>query len=407
MSLLLTGAGSFSTPTITVSTASLPFGNQQQDAYSASKNYAVSGSGLSANIVITAPAGFIINTNNSNTNQSPITLTQVGGVVNSTTIYVKFLPTALIAYSANITHTSTGALSKNVAVTGTGVAALLFDLYPGQAAGFAVNKLRTAQVNCVDVIRSSDSTIQTFGFVHNLMDTTSILTFCGVGDGFVTKWYDQSGNGYDISQLTVNKWPQIVASGALVLENGLPSVDWDLSPNRYMNAASAANWKFLNDASTFSIYSVIRINTISTVIMGTNGATSAKVGYWMDYSNAGNDLSTAVTNGAGGVVSFNSTTTETVPTGVYQLLVEHGDPGNATAANRDEIYINAGSAIKHNASSAALANSNPFYPLEIGGYGGGTGTFKGRIGAKIFYPVKQTTNDTAIRTYLNSFFLIY
>lgn len=111
------------TPLINLTaTALVSFPGTQIGQFSTSQNYQVSGSDLLAPIVITAPAGFIINTNNSNTNQSPITLTPTGGAVASTTIYVKFNPAAAIAYSDSITHTSSGAASQNVSVSGAGLA---------------------------------------------------------------------------------------------------------------------------------------------------------------------------------------------------------------------------------------------------------------------------------------------
>jgi len=109
------------TPTITVSETTLTFPDTGVDEISASQTFTVSGSNLSANIVITAPAGFIINLDNSTDNDSPITLTQSGGTVNSTTIYASFAPTAEQAYSGNITATSTGATTRNVAVSGEGI----------------------------------------------------------------------------------------------------------------------------------------------------------------------------------------------------------------------------------------------------------------------------------------------
>jgi hypothetical protein len=35
--------------------------------------------------------------------------------------------------------------------------------------------------------------------------------------GFVTEWYDQSGNGYDATQATALSQPQIVSSGSVLV----------------------------------------------------------------------------------------------------------------------------------------------------------------------------------------------
>lgn len=45
-------------------------------------------------------------------------------------------------------------------------------------------------------------------------------------NGFVTTWYDQSGNGNDATQSTVSNQPQIVSSGSIILENEKPAIDF-------------------------------------------------------------------------------------------------------------------------------------------------------------------------------------
>lgn len=85
-------------------------------------NYTVSGAYLTNDIVINAPTGFEIKTAASPTYGSTVTLTPSSGTVASTTINVRFSPAAPGAVSGNITHTSTGATTRNVAVSGTGVA---------------------------------------------------------------------------------------------------------------------------------------------------------------------------------------------------------------------------------------------------------------------------------------------
>ena len=82
---------------------------------------------------------------------------------------------------------------------------------------------------CIRV--ENDSNVEAdIGFVNGVIDTTSLLSHCGSGDGYVVKIYDQSqggatGSGNDATHannsLSVNK-PQIVSSGSVLLENGKP-----------------------------------------------------------------------------------------------------------------------------------------------------------------------------------------
>jgi hypothetical protein len=110
-------------PAITVGTVAA-FSNTVINTVSAEKTYTVSGTNLTNDIVITPPAGFEISTTTGTgfvANPATITLAQTAGTVASTTIYVRFAPTVVQVYTGNITHTSTGATTMNVAVTGAGV----------------------------------------------------------------------------------------------------------------------------------------------------------------------------------------------------------------------------------------------------------------------------------------------
>jgi pectinesterase len=110
-----------STPTITASGAMGSF-LQGLGTPSAVQSYSVSGVNLTAGIVITAPTGYEISTNGTiwNNSSSPITLTQDGsGNVAATTISVRLNASSAGTYNGNIVHTSTGATTVNLAVTGT------------------------------------------------------------------------------------------------------------------------------------------------------------------------------------------------------------------------------------------------------------------------------------------------
>lgn len=85
---------------------------------SSEKSFSITGYGLLANITITAPAGFELSTTSGGTFTSPITLTQSGGGVSATTIYVRMKSTTTGSPSGNITCASTSATTQNVAVSG-------------------------------------------------------------------------------------------------------------------------------------------------------------------------------------------------------------------------------------------------------------------------------------------------
>lgn len=102
------------------------------------------------------------------------------------------------------------------------------DLYGGADTAYSLRLLRTAYAgSSIRVRRSSDNAEQDIGFSGVNLNTSSLLSFVGAGDGFVTTFYDQSGNGYNMTQGSATSQPQIVSSGSLITQNGKPSILFD------------------------------------------------------------------------------------------------------------------------------------------------------------------------------------
>ena len=113
-----------------------------------------------------------------------------------------------------------------VVLRGPTVNPLLLDSYAGAAAAYSLRQLSWAYGGSViRVRRSSDNAEQDFTAAQ-VTDGT-LTTFCGVGNGFVRTWYDQSGNANNAEQLTIALQPQIVSAGSLLLEAGKPVVRFD------------------------------------------------------------------------------------------------------------------------------------------------------------------------------------
>ena len=104
----------------------------------------------------------------------------------------------------------------------------ILDTYTGSSGAFSVFKERTAYSgNCIRVRRSSDNSESDIGFVNNYIDTTSLLSFVGSSDGFVTTFYDQSGNARNLTQATATFQPKIVSSGVLNTSGGYATIIFD------------------------------------------------------------------------------------------------------------------------------------------------------------------------------------
>tara|TARA_R100000479_G_scaffold94638_1_gene46813 strand:- start:115 stop:1014 length:900 start_codon:yes stop_codon:yes gene_type:complete len=125
-----------------------------------------------------------------------------------------------IGISSNVFQTRAGLAS------GGGGSSLLLDLYGSDVLGaYSLRKLSSGYAgSAVRVRRTSDNTEQDIGFdASSNLDTSTLTTFLGGSDGFITKWYDQSGNSRDGSQTNASKQFIIATAGVIETKNGLPT----------------------------------------------------------------------------------------------------------------------------------------------------------------------------------------
>lgn len=89
-----------------------------QGTASTTQTTSVSGSNLSSNLVLTAPSGYEISLSAASGYASTLTLTQSGGTVNATTIFVRLAAATTVGtYNGNLTLAS-GSTTSNIALTG-------------------------------------------------------------------------------------------------------------------------------------------------------------------------------------------------------------------------------------------------------------------------------------------------
>ena len=125
------GSATHTTETIQVSsvqtlnvTGTLGAFTQYASGPSAPQTYSLAGVNLTDNVTVTPPAGYEVSANggtNWYTSASPLVLTPTANTLASTTISVRLNASATGPYAGNITHTSTGAVTQTVAVTGNRV----------------------------------------------------------------------------------------------------------------------------------------------------------------------------------------------------------------------------------------------------------------------------------------------
>lgn len=79
----------------------------------------------------------------------------------------------------------------------------------------SLRKMVATATTSIRVRRSSDSSELDIGFSGTSLDTSALAAFVGGNSAFVTKVYDQTGNGFDAVQATAANQPRIVNAGVL------------------------------------------------------------------------------------------------------------------------------------------------------------------------------------------------
>jgi len=103
----------------------------------------------------------------------------------------------------------------------------LLDTYTGAAACYSLRLMRTAYTgDAVEVYNGSS--YADIGFnVFGELDTVALADHCGSNDGFVSKWYDQSGNSNDAAQTTTANMPKIYdGTTGVVTRSGKNAIDF-------------------------------------------------------------------------------------------------------------------------------------------------------------------------------------
>ena len=96
------------------------------------------------------------------------------------------------------------------------------------AAAYSLRRLYASYTEAaIRVRRSSDNAERDIGFIGEHLDVLALLVFVGNDSGFVTAWYDQSGNGRHATQTDPARQPRIVSNGVIETQNGRPALRFD------------------------------------------------------------------------------------------------------------------------------------------------------------------------------------
>jgi hypothetical protein len=265
----------------------------------------------------------------------------------------------------------------------------LLDLYPSAAAAYSVRKLRAAYTGSAIRVRRTDLTEQNIGFDANgNLDTAALLSFVGTGaldNGFVTTWYDQSGNGLNATQTTAINQPQIVSAGVVLTQTGI--------------GTSKPILKFdgVNDSFNFTGITAPQFTTFYPSKKAVNADSSA----WFSRSNVGFGAPySPIIFGVNGTYIGNntkSTNSATYQNNNYILM-----SGYINSSNDGFIQINNASITL--GTTFVDPGSNIFNSINTRS---NSQYSKCDVPEMILYASDNSTNISAINTNINSYYGIY
>jgi len=264
-------------------------------------------------------------------------------------------------------------INKFYSIYGT----LLLDLYPDSAAAYSLRRLRTQYSGSAIRVRRADNTEQDIGFVNNELDTASLLTFVGSGDGFVVKWYDQIGSN-DATQSTALSQPQIVSSGVTNLENNQPSIYFDTN---FLELGSTPYSEFLSN----TIVSVAKSDATTEGNLY-NFADSTEI-YSQTYNRSSNN-------------SY----------GVFSLIDEGTTNVGGSLTNQNLVFTLHKSTTETFLNTSEVTDANLIrgnFTANFIGTRDAQYKMNGNIQELILFNGNQSTNQSAIQTNINDFYSIY
>lgn len=294
------------------------------------------------------------------------------GLTAVTTYYAYFVQKDSVGNTSTVAATSS--------FTTSSPSTNLLDSITGISAVWSFRRLLSAYAgNCVKIRRSSDNTTQNFGFISDVVDTSGIASFIGAGSGFIDTWYDQSGNGLNLTQATTANQPSYNASAT----NSLPAVDNSGGGTHYLQIASLDVTAKLVATNAFTFMDVANNNAGGNQNQlfwdSSGGGTNRLALYWTLSTNIRTDFANANVDG---------TLSDTKPVG-YDGNPHVNETYHNSGGTMDNIVdgTSAGSDTGHN-SSLSAGTSTLF--LMSGDFG-----FAGSISEVIMANVALSSTDRA------------
>ena len=273
----------------------------------------------------------------------------------------------------------------------------LLNQFSGAAAGYSLRSLSASRTNVVKVRRSGDNAELNFTATEVSDGTLASWVTAGGGteDGFVTTWYDQSGNGNNATQATAANQPKIVSAGSLVTENGKAAMDFDGTNDCLLNSTLTAS---ATQSVFYAKKGIIRSGNSAVLGFPVTGV-SAQLGiyYWNETPSHYGFNTWSADNW--GVSPFTQFTDQTVEFALFK----DGNPttsGVKLFVNGSELSL---SQTKGTSDSRTMGNG---FRIGTGGQVD-TQNYDGLLQEIIVYSFDQSAKRTGIEGNINDYYNIY
>jgi hypothetical protein len=262
----------------------------------------------------------------------------------------------------------------------------LLNKFPGVSLGLSLDKLdKNYTGSAIKVRRSSDNAEKNIGFVNNVLDASSLMTFAGSDTVTVTIWYDQSGSGNNATQTQGSRQPMIVDAGTLIRIEGQAAIQGD-GIDDMMVIGTSINLYTL--ASQWSVFLVSKIKDFDgqefqKIITNTTEEATEAVPFLIQARN-NNDL-IFVANGGSEILELTNITNESLITNIK------------TSSNT----FNQSGSVSETGSFGTLDQTTNQEPLYIMGDGTPNRVAKVALKEVLIWELNQSANKTPIQASIN------
>jgi hypothetical protein len=280
---------------------------------------------------------------------------------------------------------------------------LLLDQYPNSSYAYSLRKLDNDYTGAAIRVRkdTTGQPEQDINFIGNELDTASLKMFLNARSGFVTTWYDQSGNSKNATMTVQSNQPLIANLGVIVRRQGKVSIFFDGSNDYLLNTFTgyevnstqhyAVSSRGASVASPQSVYS-------TGILSGFNN------GFGFAYR--ANNVATPNTL----LQQSRNLLTTIVSLGAYANTINVNNMiFGVTSATADSAYFN-GSDLQTAAHTRANVNTNSF--LMIGARSDGVTEnpsiyLNGTVSEIIRWATINAPNRNVVFTNVNSYYSIW